>query len=154
MAAEQFLNRFSDFHKELDELKKIADDTWYQGGMVWTVELLKRGASTVDLVGYQNVFSEHRNISILTWAELIWSIKGQHGNFDNALDNEQWQAEESRNIDLHMQDARKLLEYFRPVGRREKYFMRTDRCPASLAVTTMFVSNRHAMKHTVFWSMD
>ena len=55
MAAEQLLERFAGFHERLDALKKTADETWLEGGMVWKAELLKRGASAVDLAGYIDV---------------------------------------------------------------------------------------------------
>lgn len=154
MAAEQLLVRFAEFHERLDALGKIADEAWPEGGIVWNAELLKRGASAVDLTEYLDVFSEHYDNTALIWAELIWSIKGRRGNFDEALNDQQWQAEERRNIALHLRDAQKLLEYFRPNGRREKCFFRVNRCPISLATTTFFISNRHAVKHTVFWSVD
>ena len=158
--ANQLLERFALLHTRLDGLKKVADETWYQGGMTWSVELLHRGASTAKInetsvSKFDDAFSDtHFAKNLGHWAELVWSARGQKGEFENIDDDDAWALEKTRCVNLCMQEARELFEPFRPTGKHERSVMMAETDGISIYLETILTSGRHAIRHTAFWSVD
>ena len=156
----QLLERFALLHTKLNGLKKIADDTWHQGGMAWSVELLHRGASTATIdetsvSKLDDAFSDTQfDKNLGHWAEFVWSARGQKGDFENIFDDDAWAIEKARCVKLCMQEARELFEPFRPNGKHERSAMMAEIDDISIHLKIILTSGRHAILHTAVCSVD
>ncbi|WP_162930044.1 hypothetical protein [Pseudophaeobacter sp. EL27] len=148
-AEQRIHQRLRGFERELDRLAQIADRNWYQGGMTWRAEYLKRKGKTSPVDGdLKSHFEQH----LQQWAIFLWYIHGcPHHNEDLMGD-----------ISINLDDvspfeaqARKMLEDICPKdGTEQSMLVIENDEDGQVSFELVFASGPNAMRVTGMWSVD
>ncbi len=148
MSAEQSINqRLSSFHCELDRLATIADQKWLEGGLTWSASFEKHEPK---ITGTE--LALHFEQCVHEWSILLWYIHGCPHSDDYYVGDISISLDDVRAFQI---EAKHTLTSVCPKNETEKSYLLVNCLEAGwVSFEFTFLSGKHALRHTGFWSVD
>lgn len=153
------LSHFQPFHDWLDEVVRLSNVAFPEGGVDWRVDFSKRKSDLdnqmlVSLVDKQR-FSGFENTRVFKrmWSKFYWNAAGLGGSLQDLTLPDEWSAAENKLTLNYLHEVEPVAALF-VAAQASGYWVSCEEDPVGMRVKSVTLFGSRVLEHDVHWSID
>ena len=153
------LSHFAPFHEWLDEIVKLSDLAFPEGGMNWRVNFSKRKSDLdnkiLSVLKDKHQFSSLENTKKINmmWSKFYWNAAGLGWSLQNLSLTEEWSAEEAKLTLDHLRTVDFVAALF-VSAQANGYWISCEEDPVGMKISSVTLFGKRVLEHDIYWSVD